>query len=111
MNLSYPIISADDHVNPPPLIYGERLPEKWRDRAPRVEDHQGREMLVFEGKTRPFTGLEAAAGVDAKDIQILARTKQEGDFDGSDVNVDCETFAWDVDEDGDLVLEGIKADL
>ena len=36
MDLTFPIISADDHVNPPPLMYGERLPSKWRARAPRV---------------------------------------------------------------------------
>jgi predicted TIM-barrel fold metal-dependent hydrolase len=95
MDLNFPIISADDHVNPPPLMYGERLPSKWRARAPRVEEKDGRERLVFEGTSRPFTALDAAAGVDAKDIRLLARTKQEGRKGGWDPDARIEDMDFD----------------
>ncbi len=72
------IISADDHVNPPPTIYAERVPAEWRDRMPRIERRGDRDMLVFEGKERPFSLLEGSAGVASKDVQLLAKTKGEG---------------------------------
>jgi predicted TIM-barrel fold metal-dependent hydrolase len=78
------IISADDHVNPPPTMYAERVPAEWRERMPRVERRGERDMLVFEGSERPFTLLEGAAGVASKDVQLLARTPSEGRRGGWD---------------------------
>ena len=62
------IISADDHINPSPLIYGERLPKEFRDRAPRVERRGEQEVVVFEGTERPVSGLSGAAGARGKDL-------------------------------------------
>jgi len=95
------IISADDHVNPPPTIYAERLPRELRARAPRVERRGDREVLIFEGSERPFNSLSGAAGVAEKDIEVLSKTKEVGrrggwdpaariedmDFDGVDAQV------------------------
>jgi predicted TIM-barrel fold metal-dependent hydrolase len=95
------IISADDHVNPPPTMYAERLPRELRDRAPRVERRGDREVLVFEGTERPFNSLSGSAGVDEKNIEVLSKTKEIGrrggwdpaarivdmDFDGVDAQV------------------------
>ena len=93
------LISADDHVNPPPLVYGERLPAALRSRAPRVERRGDSEVLVFEGTERPFTTLESAAGVDSKDLQILAKTKQTGRKGGWDPHARIE----------DMDFDGVKA--
>ena len=95
------IISADDHVNPPPTMYAERVPAEWRSRMPRIERRGDRDMLVFEGRERPISLLEGSAGVASKDVQALAKSKSEGrrggwdpaariedmDFDGVDAQV------------------------
>lgn len=95
------IISADDHVNPPPTMYAERVPAPWRSRMPRIERRGDRDVLVFEGSERPISLLEGSAGVASKDVQLLAKSKSEGrrggwdpaariedmDFDGVDAQV------------------------
>jgi predicted TIM-barrel fold metal-dependent hydrolase len=95
------IISADDHVNPPPTMYAERVPAQWRSRMPRIERRGDRDVLVFEGNERPISLLEGSAGVASKDVQVLAKSKSEGrrggwdpaariedmDFDGVDAQV------------------------
>ena len=95
------IISADDHVNPPPTMYAERVPREWRARMPRIERRGDRDVLVFEGSERPISLLEGSAGVASKDVQALAKSKSEGrrggwdpaariedmDFDGVDAQV------------------------
>lgn len=46
------MISADDHIDLgylPKDLWLERLPSKYKDRAPHVEDTTGREMWVCEG--------------------------------------------------------------
>ena len=63
------IISADDHVNPPPTMYAERVPKQWRERMPRIERRGDRDLLVFEGTEKPISLLEGSAGVAAKDVQ------------------------------------------
>lgn len=89
------IISADDHVNPPPTIYAERVPKEWRDRMPRIEQRGDRDMLVFEGKERPFSLLEGSAGVASKDVQLLAKTKGEGRKGGWDPDARIEDMEFD----------------
>ena len=95
------VISADDHVNPPPTIYAERAPKEWRERMPRVVQKNGQDFLLFEGTEKPFFFLDGAAGVDVKDVTLLAKTKFDGrrggwdpaprvedmDFDGVDAQV------------------------
>ena len=89
------IISADDHVNPPPTIYAERVPAAWRERMPRVETRGDRDVMVFEGKERPFILLEGAAGIPVKDVQLLARTKEEGRRGGWDPDARIEDMDFD----------------
>jgi len=95
------IISADDHVNPPPTMYAERVPAEWRERMPRIERRGDQDLLVFEGSERPISLLEGSAGVASKDVKLLAKSKSEGrrggwdpaariedmDFDGVDAQV------------------------
>jgi predicted TIM-barrel fold metal-dependent hydrolase len=44
------IISADSHVQESAEIYGERLPKRFRDRAPHVEVRDGVRYTIVEGK-------------------------------------------------------------
>ncbi len=78
------IISADDHINPPPTIYAERLPKEFRDRAPRVEMRGDSEVLVFEGTEKPFYALQGEAGVKDEDVVTLSKTKEAGRKGGWD---------------------------
>jgi glutamate synthase domain-containing protein 1 len=32
----FPIIDSDSHVNEPPELWQERVPAKWKDRAPKL---------------------------------------------------------------------------
>jgi predicted TIM-barrel fold metal-dependent hydrolase len=58
------LISVDDHVIEPADMFDGHIPDKWRDRAPRVvEDAEGRQMWTFEGEVTMNIGLNAVAGV------------------------------------------------
>jgi predicted TIM-barrel fold metal-dependent hydrolase len=89
------LISADDHVNPPPLMYRERVPAQWRERMPRVERRGDAEVLVFEGKETPFSNLEGSAGVASADVKVLAKTKEVGRRGGWDPKARIEDMDYD----------------
>ncbi len=89
------IISSDDHVNPPPTIYAERLPREFRDQAPRVETRGDHEVVVFEGVEQRMYLLSASAGIDEKDIETLAKTKEDGRKGGWDPTARLEDMDFD----------------
>jgi predicted TIM-barrel fold metal-dependent hydrolase len=61
--LPVPVIDADAHVQEPPTLWQERVPARWRDRAPRVERRDEGDWWVFDdGKASQPLGLTAAAG-------------------------------------------------
>jgi uncharacterized protein len=61
--IDYPIIDADAHVNEPPELWQERVPAKWRDRAPKVLHTDGGDVWSFDdGKRLRPLGLTATAG-------------------------------------------------
>ena len=45
----FKFISADSHVNEPPALFAERMPEKLRDRVPHVDEVDGVPHLIVEG--------------------------------------------------------------
>ena len=50
----YPLLDADSHVSEPLNLWQERLPAKYRDRAPRMlKEHEGKPgawWLIEEGR-------------------------------------------------------------
>ena len=62
--MQYNVISADNHILEPRDLFITRLPEKYRDRAPRVlRGEDGGDGWSFDGKTVERTlGIEAVAG-------------------------------------------------
>jgi predicted TIM-barrel fold metal-dependent hydrolase len=61
--LGVPVIDADAHVQEPPTLWQERVPARWRDRAPRVERRDEGDWWVFDdGKASQPLGWTAAAG-------------------------------------------------
>ncbi len=62
-SIDYPIIDADSHVNEPPDLWQERVPAKWRERAPRVERTEQGDLWLFDGGREKWPmGLTATAG-------------------------------------------------
>ncbi|MDB6103639.1 MAG: hypothetical protein JWO52_3638 [Gammaproteobacteria bacterium] len=56
------LISVDDHLVEPPDLFTRHMPAKFRDRAPRVINHKGKDVWFFEDKIVPFPGLGSVAG-------------------------------------------------
>lgn len=54
------LVSIDDHVVEPPGMFDNHVPERWRDRAPKlVTDEHDIERWQFEGKLAGSVGLNA----------------------------------------------------
>ena len=57
------MISVDDHVVEPPSLFDAHIPEKYRDRAPKViRKKDGSDVWTFGGSVIPNIGLNAVAG-------------------------------------------------
>jgi len=57
------LISVDDHLVEPPTLFDAHIPERYRDRAPKViRTHDGSDVWTFEGSKIPNIGLNAVAG-------------------------------------------------
>ena len=62
------IISSDSHVNEPPEIWAERLPEKLRHRAPHVEVRDGVDYTIVEG-THPRKNPRGRIQMEGEDLE------------------------------------------
>lgn len=57
------LVSVDDHVVEPPDLFDKHLPEKWKDKAPKlVRTASGSDVWLYEGQELPNIGLNAVAG-------------------------------------------------
>jgi predicted TIM-barrel fold metal-dependent hydrolase len=85
VDIDYPIVDADAHVNEPPDLWQERVPAKWRDRAPRVLHTDEGDFWSFEdGKRQRPVGLTATAGlsyVQFRPSGITYETMRPGSFE------------------------------
>ncbi|MDX2277887.1 MAG: amidohydrolase family protein [Hyphomonadaceae bacterium] len=61
------LISCDDHIMEPPNLWLDRLPAKYKDRAPRVIQVKGNDFWEYEGAKRPMLGLLTAMGRPKED--------------------------------------------
>ena len=88
--VSKPIISADSHVTEPPGTYVDRIDKKWKDRAPRMVNHEKYgDCFMIDGSKRPLKiGLIAAAGKGPEELRTNARVS----FD------ELHRGGWDPDE-------------
>jgi predicted TIM-barrel fold metal-dependent hydrolase len=81
--LNYERISVCSHVNAPPSVFKDRLPAKFRDRAPKIvhrkhEKYGDIEMVAFEGREIPFNLTTANAGIASEDVVPIGKTFQDG---------------------------------
>jgi predicted TIM-barrel fold metal-dependent hydrolase len=80
----YELIDCDAHVNEPPDLWLDRLPSRFRDRAPRVERFDEGDAWVLEGVDAPINfGLNASAGMDPLKMTPWCRWEdvREGGYD------------------------------
>src|SRR5437762_9262744 len=80
------VISADCHINEPPHVF-DRVPERYRDRAPRMmRGADGGDGWSFDGKPPKRTfGVEAMAGRAREDFKVSGLRFEEilpGNYDG-----------------------------
>ena len=61
------LISCDDHIMEPPRLWLDRMPAKYKDRAPRVVQIGGNDFWEYEGAKRPMLGLLTAMGRPRED--------------------------------------------
>jgi predicted TIM-barrel fold metal-dependent hydrolase len=106
MTQRYQRISVGSHVNPPPAMWAERLPARWRGRAPKIvqrrhERHGDIEMLAFEGREMTFNLISADAGRPSEEVMPVGRTFLDGHRGG-----------WDpVARMADQALDGVDAEV
>jgi predicted TIM-barrel fold metal-dependent hydrolase len=67
-----PCISADSHVTEPPGTYVDRIDAEYRDRAPRLSNHEqlGDVMLIDNGQSLVPFWLVAAAGRPTEEVRL-----------------------------------------
>ena len=56
------VVDADVHVTPPPTFWAEYLSPKFRDLAPKLEEGNDCDYVVFEGNRRPINLMQSQAG-------------------------------------------------
>jgi predicted TIM-barrel fold metal-dependent hydrolase len=61
MALSW-FVSVDDHLIEPARLWQERVPQRWRERAPRIVRDGDSEYWLYEDRQIVTTGLNAVAG-------------------------------------------------
>jgi predicted TIM-barrel fold metal-dependent hydrolase len=110
-SMKYERISVGSHVNPPPSMWAERLPAKYRERAPKIVHRKHPqygeiEMLAFEGKEMPFNFISADAGVRSEDAKPIGKSFLDGQRGGWDPVVRIDDQKRD-GVDAEVLLDGV----
>src|SRR5437763_113307 len=97
MARKYSIIDADAHVTPPPDFWASYLPAQYRERAPRLEQGDEVDYVVFEGRRTPYETMSNRAGLDERTPQVGRRAATR-------------PGAWDpAARCGDMDIDGVDA--
>lgn len=76
MSLNW-FVSVDDHLIEPARLWQERVPAKWRDRAPRIVAEGGSEHWMYEDRQIVTSGLNAVAGKNREEFSPEPITYEE----------------------------------
>jgi len=71
------LVDADAHIDPPYEFWAEYLPPHLRELAPRIEEEDDCDYIVFEGKRRPVMMINNQAGRDAKDYKMKGKISEQ----------------------------------
>ncbi len=67
------VLDADAHVNPPPTMWVDYLPAEFRDLAPKVEEGEDADYIVFEGTRKQVNLIAAQAGRKGEQYKMHGR--------------------------------------
>ncbi len=70
------VVDADAHIDPPYEMWSEYLPAGLRELAPRVEEGDECDFVVFEGRRRPIRMISNQAGRTGKDFKMIGKRAQ-----------------------------------
>lgn len=88
------VIDADQHINPPPMMWKDYLSSRFRDRAPYIEEGEECDYIVFEGHKKKML-MASQVGRERKDFKAFAKASE---FRHS--NSQAEARLRDMDIDG-----------
>ncbi|MFC3172767.1 amidohydrolase family protein [Novosphingobium bradum] len=71
--VKYDIVDADAHIDPPHEMWVDYLPARFKDMAPRIEEGEENDWVVFEGKRRPLMMINNQAGRTGKNFKMLGK--------------------------------------
>jgi predicted TIM-barrel fold metal-dependent hydrolase len=93
----YRIVDADQHVDPPHTFWQDYLPAHLRELAPKIEEGDEHDWVVFEGNKRPLNLLSFLAGKEEINFKqkgkladlrsAMSASKRLSDMD--DDEIDC----------------------
>ena len=67
------IIDADAHIEMPHELWADYLPARFKELAPRIEEGEDCDYVVFEGKRRPVRMISNQAGRKGKDFKMVGK--------------------------------------
>jgi len=98
----FDIVDADAHIDPPHTFWADYLPARLRELAPRIEEGEENDWVIFEGKRRPLMMINNQAGRAGKDFKMKGKLS-----DLRDVGTPSSRLAdMDLDGIGAAVLFG-----
>jgi predicted TIM-barrel fold metal-dependent hydrolase len=69
----YRLVDADAHIDPPYEFWADYLPPHLKDLAPKVEEGDDCDWIVFEGKRRPVLMISNQAGREGKNFKMKGK--------------------------------------
>ena len=70
------IVDADAHIDMPHEVWVDYLPAQFKEMAPRVEEGEDCDYVVFEGKRRPIRMISNQAGRTGKDFKMVGKVSE-----------------------------------
>ena len=74
--VSWPLVDADAHIDPPYEMWKEYLPQHLGSLAPYVEEGEECDWVVFEGQRRPIRMISNQAGRSGKDFKMVGKRSE-----------------------------------
>jgi predicted TIM-barrel fold metal-dependent hydrolase len=74
--ISWPLVDADAHIDPPYEMWRDYLPAPLRELAPYVEEGEECDWVVFEGQRRPIRMISNQAGRSGKDFKMIGKRSE-----------------------------------